>query len=158
MARIVVSAARAIDAPAQQIYEILTDYRTGHREILPSQFVDYRVVEGGRGAGTLISFRIRAGGRERPYTMRVSEAIRGSVLVETDTTSSLTTTFSLTPIGDDRRTLVTIRTEWQGGKGIGGFFERIFAPLALRRIYNDELDRLAAAAAGGKRSPAGAPS
>jgi hypothetical protein len=158
MALIVVSAARAVDAPAQQIYEILTDYRSGHREILPPQFVDYKVLEGGRGAGTLISFRIRAGGRERPYTMRVSEAIPGSVLVETDTTSSLTTTFSLTPIGDGRRTLATIRTERQGGKGIGGFFERTFAPLALRRIYNDELDRIAAAAAGGKRSPSGAPS
>jgi hypothetical protein len=155
MARIVVSAARAIDAPAQQIYEILADYRAGHREILPPQFVDYTVVEGGRGAGTVIRFRIRAGGRERAYTMRVSEAIPGSVLVETDTTSSLVTTFSLTPIGDGRRTLVTIRTEWQGGRGVGGFFERAFAPMALRRIYNDELDRLAAAVEG-KRSPAGA--
>ena len=157
MARIVVSAARAIDAPVQQIYEILADYRTRHREILPPQFVDYKVLEGGRGAGTLISFRIRAGGRERPYTMRVSEAIPGSVLIETDTTSSLATSFSLTPIGDGGRTLVTIRTEWQGGKGVGGFFERTFAPLALRRIYNEELDRLAAAV-GGKRAPAGAAS
>jgi hypothetical protein len=159
MARIVVSAARAIDAPAQQIYDILADYRTKHREILPPQFVDYKVLEGGHGAGTLFSFRIRAGGRERPGTMRVSEAIPGSVLVETDTASSLVTTFSLTPIGDGRSMLVTIRTEWQGGTGVGGFFERTFAPLALRRIYHDELDLLAAAvgATGAGAAREGAP-
>jgi hypothetical protein len=145
MARVVASAARVIDAPAQRIYDIMADYRTGHRQILPPQFLDYRVVEGGWGAGTVVSFKARAGGRERVYTMRVSEAIPGSVLVETDTQSSLVTTFSLTPVDDGRRTRAAIRTEWQGSSGIGGFFERTFAPLAMRRIYNDELDRLAAA-------------
>ncbi len=151
MSRIVISAERVIDAPANQVYDILADYRGGHREILPPQFVDYRVVEGGRGAGTLISFRVRAGGRERAYTMRASEPIRGSVLVESDTNSSLVTSFSLTPAGDGRRTRVAIRTEWQGAAGVGGFFERAFAPLALRRIYHDELDRLAALV--GRRRP-----
>jgi hypothetical protein len=31
---------------------------------------------------------------------------------------------------------------------VGGFFERIFAPKAMRRIYLDELDRLNAYAQG----------
>lgn len=146
MGRIVVSAERVVDAPADKIYDILADYRVGHREILPPNFSDYRVLEGGYGAGTVISFKVRAGGRERAYTMRVSESIPGSVLVESDTSSSLATTFSLTPQDDGRRTLVTFRTEWQGGAGIGGFFERTFAPMAMRRIYNDELGRLAARA------------
>jgi uncharacterized protein YndB with AHSA1/START domain len=136
MGRIVVSAERVIDTPANQVYDILADYRTSHREILPPQFVEYQALEGGRGAGTLVSFRVRAGGRERAYTMRVSEPIPGSVLVETDTNSSLTTTFSLTPADEGRRTLVAIRTEWQGSMGVGGFFERAFAPVALRRIYD----------------------
>ena len=37
-------------------------------------------------------------------------------------------------------------TEWQGGRGVGGFFERTFAPVGLRRIYGEMLDRLATAA------------
>jgi len=144
MSRVVASAERVLDAPASEIYSVLVDYRGGHREILPPNFVGYHVLEGGTGTGTVVSFKVRAGGRERPMTVRVSEAIPGSVLVESDTNSSLVTTFSLTPQDDGKRTLVNFRTEWQGSAGIGGFFERTFAPLALRPIYNQELDNLAA--------------
>ena len=38
--------------------------------------------------------------------------------------------------------LVRISSNWDGGGGIGGFFERIFAPRALRKLFLDELDRL----------------
>ena len=38
--------------------------------------------------------------------------------------------------------LVRISTTWQGAGGIGGFFERTFAPRAMRAIYEDELQRL----------------
>ena len=31
---------------------------------------------------------------------------------------------------------------WDGAGGIGGLFERIFAPRVLRAIYTDELKRL----------------
>ena len=37
---------------------------------------------------------------------------------------------------------VRISTTWQGAGGVGGFFERLFAPRVLRRIYADELNRL----------------
>lgn len=33
---------------------------------------------------------------------------------------------------------------WDGATGIGGFFERTFAPKGLGRIYDLVLDRLAA--------------
>ena len=33
-------------------------------------------------------------------------------------------------------------TRWNGAGGVGGFFERIFAPRAMRAIYADELERL----------------
>ncbi len=46
----------------------------------------------------------------------------------------------MTPAGD--RSRVRIETRWEGAKGIGGFFERLFAPPSLRRIYGDELRRL----------------
>jgi len=37
---------------------------------------------------------------------------------------------------------VQISTTWDGAGGIGGLFERIFAPRVLRAIYADELKRL----------------
>jgi len=37
---------------------------------------------------------------------------------------------------------VLISTIWNGTGGVGGFFERLFAPRVLRRMYADELTRL----------------
>jgi hypothetical protein len=37
---------------------------------------------------------------------------------------------------------VRISTTWNGAGGIGGLFERMFAPRVLRGIYADELKRL----------------
>jgi hypothetical protein len=36
-----------------------------------------------------------------------------------------------------------VATEWEGGSGVGGFFERTFAPMGLRSIYTEMLNRLA---------------
>jgi hypothetical protein len=60
--------------------------------------------------------------------------------MESDANSSLVTTFNVEP--QDGKSLVRIHTSWDGAGGIGGFFERTFAPKAMRRIYLDELDRL----------------
>ena len=35
-----------------------------------------------------------------------------------------------------------ISSSWDGAGGIGGFFERIFAPRALHKLFLDELNRL----------------
>ena len=40
------------------------------------------------------------------------------------------------------KALVQISTTWEGAGGIGGFFERLFAPRVMRGIYADELERL----------------
>ena len=72
--------------------------------------------------------------------MRAEEPEPGRVLTESDTGSSLVTTWTVTPEGRDSR--VRIETRWQGAGGVGGFFERLFAPRVLRRIYTDELERL----------------
>ncbi|MCL6559030.1 MAG: SRPBCC family protein, partial [Firmicutes bacterium] len=95
------------------------------------------------GAGTVISFRLKAGGRTRAYRSQVAEPVPGRVLTETDTTSSAVTTFTVTPTADDR-CRVRIETAWQGAGGIGGIFERLFAPGVLRKLYADELARLEA--------------
>jgi len=139
MAKVVASAERGIDAPADTVYGYLADMRQ-REQFLPPAFSDFRVEEGGAGAGTVTSFKITAGGRTRSYRMQVSEPVPGQTLLEADADSSLTTTFNVTPQGD--KSLVSITTSWDGASGIGGFFERTFAPGALRRLYLDELDRL----------------
>jgi len=144
MAKVVASAERGIDAPADEVYGYLVDMRQ-HQQFLPPAFSDFTIEEGGVGAGTVTTFKITAGGRTRSYRMQVSEPVPGQTYVETDTGSSLTTTFSVTPQGG--KSLVSITTSWDGASGIGGFFERTFAPRALRRLYLDELDRLSAYAA-----------
>jgi hypothetical protein len=146
MSRIHVEAERVVNARATEIYEFMSDYRTRHPSILPPEhFLDYQVEAGGQGAGTIVRFHIRAGGRDRPYRMEVSEPDPGRVLAERDTTSSLVTIFRLYPLADELQTRLRITTEWEGSGGVGGFFERTFAPGVLRSVYNKELERLAAA-------------
>jgi hypothetical protein len=72
--------------------------------------------------------------------MQVEEPEPGRVMVERDTSSSLATTWTVTPAGD--QCSVRIETTWDGAGGIGGFFERTFAPRVMRGIYDDELGRL----------------
>jgi uncharacterized protein YndB with AHSA1/START domain len=139
MAKVVASAERSIDAPADEVYSYLADMHQ-HQRFLPPAFSDFQIEQGGVGTGTVTSFKITAGGRTRSYRMQVSEPTPGRTLVETDTGSSLVTTFNVTPQGD--KSLVSITTSWDGASGIGGFFERTFAPRAVRRLYLDELDRL----------------
>jgi uncharacterized protein YndB with AHSA1/START domain len=139
MAKVVASAERSIDAPANEVYSYLADMHL-HQRFLPPAFSDFQVEQGGVGAGTVTRFKITAGGRTRAYHMQVSEPSPGRTLVETDADSSLVTTFNVTPQGD--KSVVNVTTSWDGAGGIGGFFERTFAPRAIRRLYLDELDRL----------------
>lgn len=139
MAKVTASAEREIDAPAAEVYGYLADMHT-HQRFLPPAFSDFHVEEGGVGEGTVTRFKITAGGRTREYRMRVSEPSPGRTLVETDTGSSLVTTFTVDPRG--QKSLVNISTTWDGAGGVGGFFERTFAPRAMHRLYLDELNRL----------------
>jgi uncharacterized protein YndB with AHSA1/START domain len=138
-----VSAERTVDAPAETVYGYIADHRTHHPRFLPPAFSDFRVESGGVGAGTVTRFTVTAGGRSREYQMKVSEPEPGRVMSESDSKSSLVTTWTVTPDeASTDRSQVRISTTWEGAGGIGGFFERMFAPRALHGIYADELDRL----------------
>jgi uncharacterized protein YndB with AHSA1/START domain len=140
MGTIRVAAERAIDAPPATVYGYLADMREHHPKFLPDNFSDFTVEQGGVGAGSVTRFKVTAGGRTREYQMTVAEPEPGRVLTESDSKSSLVTSFTVTPDGAGSR--VRIETTWQGAGGIGGFFERLFAPRAMRGIYADELERL----------------
>src|SRR5579862_4766448 len=132
MGTIHVAAERRIGAPAGAVYEYIRDMCEHHPRFLPPEFTDFEVLEGGVGAGTVTRFKLNAGRRVREYRMQVSEPQPGRVLEESDSGSSLVTRFTVAPDGDGAR--VHIETTWQGAGGIGGFFERTFAPGVMKRI------------------------
>ncbi|HEY1775929.1 MAG TPA: SRPBCC family protein [Solirubrobacteraceae bacterium] len=140
MGSIHVRAERAIAAPPDVLYGYLADNREHHPNFLPEAFSNFQVESGGVGAGTITRFRITAGGRSREYRMAVEEPQPGRVLTESDTGSTLVTTFTVSPAGAGSR--VQIATTWEGASGVGGFFERLFAPRVLHKIYEEELERL----------------
>lgn len=140
MADVYVMVEGFVGAPADLVYRLIADHREHHPKFLPPNFSEFHVEQGGVGAGTVTTFTISAGGRVRGYRMRVDEPEPGRVMTESDTMSSLVTTWTVTPEAD--RTRVRIETRWNGAAGVPGFFERLFAPPAIRRIYRDELRRL----------------
>jgi uncharacterized protein YndB with AHSA1/START domain len=139
MSKVEASAERTIDAPAETVYGYLANLEE-HRQFLPPAFSGFEVESGGVGAGSVVRFQVSAGGRERSYRMTVAEPEPGRVITESDSNSSLVTSFTVTPQGASCR--VRISTSWDGAGGIGGFFERLFAPRAMQKIYLDELARL----------------
>ena len=140
MARIVVSAEGTVEAPADTVYRYIADMREHHPRFLPPAFSDFRVESGGVGAGTITRYKLTAGGRTREYRTKIAEPDPGRVLTESDTGSSAVTTFTVSPQGT--ASLVQISTARDGAGGIGGLFERMFAPRVLRAIFTDELSRL----------------
>jgi hypothetical protein len=141
MSEVVATTERIVRAPVEQVRAALADYEGTRRRILPDQFSDYRVESGGQGAGTRVHWRFAATAkRVRDQLMSVTEPVSGT-LVESDANSSMVTTWTVHPV-DAGVTTVRVRTTWQGAGGVGGFFERTFAPKGLRRVYDQLLERL----------------
>jgi uncharacterized protein YndB with AHSA1/START domain len=140
MATVTAKAERVVQAPPAQVYALLADYRDARPQLLPESFRDYRVEAGGTGEGTLVTYRLQAARRERPYRLEVTEPEPGRMLRESDTESSFVTTWTVTPAEGGTR--VRIESAWSGAGGVGGFFERLFAPRGLGRRYDDILSRL----------------
>ena len=140
MSQVVATAERVVRAPAEQVRAALADYAGTRPRLLPEQFSDYRVEAGGQGAGTRVHWRFAATSkRVRDQLVHVTEPTEGS-LVESDA-NSMVTTWTVLPV-DAGVTAVGVRTTWTGAGGIGGFFERAFAPQGLRRVYGSMLERL----------------
>ncbi|MCD0483206.1 SRPBCC family protein [Streptacidiphilus sp. ASG 303] len=134
---------RVVEASPERVYEALADYGQVRPRLLPAQYSEYEVRRGGTGAGTQVHWRLQATEkRVRDCLFTVSEPSPGR-LVETDANSSMVVTWTVTPAGEGRAKVV-VETTWQGAGGIGGFFERTFAPKGLNRIHGEVLDRLAA--------------
>jgi len=140
MGKLEVHARRTVGAPAADVYRYIADMSEHHPHFLPPAFSGFQVTSGGMGAGTTTQFTLTAGGRNREYRMAVAEPEPGRVLTESDTASSLVTRWTVTPQGDSSE--VEITTSWDGAGGVGGFFEKMFAPRVMAKLYDDELQRL----------------
>ncbi len=136
-----VSRTERISAPANRIYDIIRDYHHGHPSILPKQFSNLRVVEGGVGAGTKIAFDVTVLGQTQHFIAVVTEPEPGRVLVEKnlEPTESVTT-FIVEPA--DQGAEVTIQTELAQRPGLAGRLERYMTARVLQSIYLAELKKL----------------
>ncbi|MCX4514516.1 MULTISPECIES: SRPBCC family protein [Streptomyces] len=143
MAQVEATTERVIAADAETVFDTLADYKDTRAKLLPEHFSEYEVREGGDGEGTLVHWKLQATSkRVRDCLLEVSEPTDGQ-LVEKDRNSSMVTTWTVTPAGEGRSRAV-VTTVWNGAGGIGGFFERTFAPKGLARIYDEVLAKLAA--------------
>lgn len=143
MAQVEATTQRMIEAEPERVYEALADYAGTRSTLLPEQFSEYEVREGGAGAGTVVHWKLQATSkRVRDCLFDVTAPTPGQ-LVETDRNSSMVTVWTVTPAGQGRAKVVSTTT-WDGAAGIGGFFERTFAPKGLNRIQDAVLANLAA--------------
>jgi hypothetical protein len=136
MPLVIAEETRTIGAPAGVVYDLLADYRVGHPSILPPAFIDLVVDEGGYGAGTRIHFDATLLGRRDQLTAVIEEPEPGRVLIERYPDRGMATTFTIEP--DAANCRVTIRTEIEATP-VSAFFQRLFVPALLRRIFREEL-------------------
>ncbi|MEU9344211.1 SRPBCC family protein [Streptomyces sp. NPDC048278] len=142
MAQVEATTERVVGADAETVFDAIADYSGTRAKLLSEHFSEYEVREGGDGEGTLVHWKLQATSkRVRDCLLEVSEPTDGE-LVEKDRNSSMVTTWRVTPAGEGKSRVV-VHTTWQGAGGIGGFFEKTFAPKGLGRIYDQVLDKLA---------------
>ena len=154
MAELTATAVAMINSPVEDVRGALVDYESVRPLLLPDNFDDYRVLAGGRGAGTEVSWTLLVGdprprrfwqiGRPKrePWDclVRVDEASDDQI-VERDTRTELVTTWTVHEAGEGR-TAVRVLASWPGPDGLTRLLTRSHQQLALRTIYEDILTRL----------------
>jgi hypothetical protein len=128
-----------IDAEPETVLTAVANYETVRPRILSPHYSEYRVVEGGQGAGTVATWKLQAT-KSRVRDVKANVDVAGHTVIEKDANSSMITNWTVAPAGPGSS--VTLKTSWEGAGGVGGFFERMFAPLGLRKIQAEVLENL----------------
>ncbi|WP_433600691.1 SRPBCC family protein [Nocardia sp. CA-135953] len=139
MGQVSASSSIAVAADPQRALEAIADYEKVRPRILSAHYRDYKVVEGGQGAGTVAEWTLQAT-EKRSRNIHAVVSVSDSIVTERDSNSTLVNTWTVTPDGTGSR--VTLRTSWKGAGGIAGIFEGIFAPLGLKKIQAEVLANL----------------
>ncbi|WP_030059956.1 MULTISPECIES: SRPBCC family protein [Streptomyces] len=143
MGQVQATTERVYDATPERVYEALADYQVTRPKLLPAQYSEYEVRVGGTGAGTQVHWKLQATEKRVRDCLFTVSAPTPDRLVEKDANSSMVITWTVSAVGEGR-SKVTVTATWQGATGIGGFFERTFAPKGLNRIHDQVLANLAA--------------
>ncbi|MFD0276741.1 SRPBCC family protein [Kitasatospora sp. NPDC127111] len=143
MGQVQATTERVYDATPERVYEALADYQVTRPKLLPAQYSEYEVRAGGTGAGTQVHWKLQATEKRVRDCLFTVSAPTPDRLVEKDANSSMVITWTVSAVGEGR-SKVTVSATWQGAGGIGGFFERTFAPKGLNRIHDQVLANLAA--------------
>jgi len=140
MAQVSASSSILIDAEPTVVLDAVANYQTVRPKILSPHYSRYRVLEGGQGRGTVASWTLQAT-KSRSREIRATVDVAGRTVIEKDANSTLVTNWTVAPAGAAGSS-VTVKTTWTGASGIGGFFERSFAPGGLRKIQAEVLANL----------------
>lgn len=139
MGQVSASSTVLIDADPATVLAAVADYDAMRPKILSAHYSGYRVLQGGQGAGTVAEWQLQAT-KSRSRNVKADVDVAGRTVIEKDANSSMVTNWTVAPAGPGSS--VTVKTSWQGAGGIGGFFEKTFAPLGLRKIQAEVLDNL----------------
>ena len=143
MLHVVVSA--VVDASAEAVYDVFSDYEVAHKAILPKPyFEDMVILAGGRGEGTVVDVYMKVLGVKKTYHLTVTEPKPGRLLVETDYNTGERTHFIMEPLANGRQTRVTLDSKFNTSPGFAGSIERMITGPITRYIYKKELANLAA--------------
>jgi hypothetical protein len=140
MGQVVVTAEKTFKASPEQVFAALADYTGVRSRMLTEHYSEYDVREGGQGEGTVVHWKLAATSKRVRDCLFSVSAPSADTLVEKDANSSMVTTWKVSPGTGGAR--VQVRTTWDGAGGVGGFFERTFAPKGLRSIYDAQLAKL----------------
>lgn len=129
-----ISATQSIDIAAapDAVIGALADYNEVRPAILPEQYRDYAVIKGGSGDGTVVHWILQATSK-RQRDVKATVSVVPDTVTERDENSTMVTTYQVSAAGNGSK--VTTTTTWNSqASGIGGFFEKTFAPKGLARI------------------------
>ncbi|KQY07384.1 polyketide cyclase [Mycobacterium sp. Root135] len=139
MGQVSASSTVLINAEPDAVLAAVADYQTVRPKILSSHYRDYQVLEGGQGAGTVVTWKLQAT-EKRVRDVKATVDVAGHAVIEKDANSTMVTNYTVAPAGPGAS--VTVKTSWQGAGGVKGFFEKTFAPLGLRKIQAEVLANL----------------
>jgi hypothetical protein len=139
MGQVSASSTVLINADPAAVLTAVADYQNVRPKILSEHYRDYRVLEGGQGAGTVATWKLQAT-KSRMRDVKAAVDIAGHTVIEKDANSTLVTNYTVAPAGPGSS--VTVKTSWTGAGGVKGFFEKTFAPLGLKKIQAEVLANL----------------
>ncbi|MGV9825039.1 SRPBCC family protein [Gordonia sp. NPDC003429] len=129
-----------IDATPDAVIGALADYNEVRPAILPEQYRDYAVISGGNGDGTVVHWILQATSK-RQRDVKAVVSVTPDTVTERDENSSMVTSYRVSPAGSGSSVRTT--TTWtSNATGVGGFFEKRFAPKGLAAIQAEVLGNL----------------